>query len=87
VLQLARRPTEKRLVLGALSRAAEPAALATALPLLTDGLLGDEAALAIVAIARRLDDPATARDALQRVLETSRHSGARESAQEILEAR
>jgi hypothetical protein len=74
------------LVLGALSGAESEEALSLALPYLADGELTDEAALAVVGIARRLNvRSATVREALQQVLETSQHALVRQRAQEILE--
>lgn len=59
-MKLARRPEEKRMVLGILGGIASGQSLALVVPVLDDAALADEACLAVVLIAEKLDDSANA---------------------------
>jgi len=87
-LDLAPRPEEKRLVLGALGNVGTAEALSLVTPLLSDAAVAEEAALATIAIAARIKEEAAdqAREALNKVLTGPASQAAREGAQKVLDS-
>ncbi len=85
-LGLARRPDEKKLVLGGLAGVAHPEALKAVLPLLDDAAVRAEAGQAALRIARAIapSDPASAEAAAKRVLAAAGDAELRRQAQELL---
>jgi HEAT repeat protein len=88
VVAIARRPDEKRLILGALGGGKNVEALELVVALMDSEGLTEEAALAAVALAEKLDKKAakSVRAAMQKVLEKSKDEAARARAEEILKA-
>lgn len=88
LLELADRPQETRLVLGALSRVAAPEALDLVTPVLEYRAVAEEAGLAAVLIAENLkeDDMDKAEAAMKKVLERTRNETIRERAQKVLQS-
>ncbi|MGI6460189.1 MAG: HEAT repeat domain-containing protein [Candidatus Hydrogenedentales bacterium] len=89
-LQLARRPEEVKLVLGAWGALPEPGALATLMPYLEQADVRNEAALALIGIAGQVkkDNPehkALALDALNAVLANCDDTGIRDNAQKVID--
>lgn len=87
-LELAERPEEKRLVLGALGSAAQAKAATLAAALLDDPLLGEEAAVAVVRVAEKSEgaDAQTLRPLLEKVVSQSKSEQLRTRAKKALEA-
>lgn len=87
-LKLARRPEEKRLLLGVLGGIARPEALTLVLPALDQADLADEAAVAALAIAERLPDldPGRRRAVAQKVLAKSQSPAIRARAEALEKA-
>jgi HEAT repeat protein len=85
---LAERAEEKRMILSALAALKHPGALGLAEKFLDDGALKDEAAAAVVKIARELDRSHRGRalSALRKVLRVSRSKGVVREAREAIEA-
>jgi len=89
-LELARRPDEVKLVLGAWGTLPEPGALATLKPFLDQADVRNEAALAIIGVAGKVkkenaDHKALALDALNAVLAKCEDAGIRDNAQKVLD--
>ncbi len=89
-LQLARRPEEVKLVLGAWGALPEPGALATLMPYLEQADVRNEAALALIGIAGQVkkDNPehkTLALDALNAVLANCDDTGIRDNAQKVID--
>ena len=86
VTKLAKRPGEKRLVLGALSGLPTPASLALAVPLLDDPAVMEEAGLAAVMIAERIQeaDKDKIRAAMEKVGKTAKTPEIRKRAEKVL---
>jgi hypothetical protein len=87
-LELAPRPEERRMVLGALGDVASPKSLALAVGCLEDPAVADEAGAAVVRIAGRLsgDQRDQVRAALEHVLRRVRHPEVRARARQVLDA-
>ncbi len=87
-LSLANRPQEKRLVLGILGGVATPQALELVASAIDQSATADEAALAAVMIADRIEDGDTAqtRAAMEAVLRGTENRQVRERAKKIIEA-
>jgi len=87
-LRLAKRPQEKRLVLGALGLADDPKALSLIAPLLDQDELVEEAALAAVQVAERIKqaDKGEVRAVLERVVQKSKNAEVVQRAQKLLSA-
>jgi len=87
-MKLARRPEEKRMVLGVLGGIGTPEALALVLPAIDDPALTDEACLAAVLIAEKPDglDQARRRTVLQQALAKAKEPEIRQRAQEALKS-
>jgi HEAT repeat protein len=85
-MAVARRPDEKKLVLGAMGDLKSPEALKRVLPLLADENLKEEASAAAVKIAKALNgNPKPAiRDAMEKVLAASKNAGTRKDAEDVL---
>jgi HEAT repeat protein len=85
-LAAAKRPDDKRMVLGALSDLKSPKALAMALPLMADDSLREEAAAAAVKIAKNLPGGPNAeiKAAMEKVLAASKNDGTRKAAEDII---
>jgi HEAT repeat protein len=85
-MAVARRPDEKKLVLGALGDLKSPEALQRVLPLVADENLKEEASAAAVKIAKALNGnpKAAIRDAMEKVLAASKNAGTRKDAQDVL---
>jgi len=85
-MELAERAEDKRLVLGGLGTADSPEALKLVMAYLKDPALQNEAALAVVQIAGRLQerDKARAREAVKAVLAVIKDPRIRRAAQEIV---
>jgi len=83
---LAKRPDDKKLVLGALSNVQTVESLRLVVPCLGDAALAEEASAAAVKIAEKVAD--SAKDltlkAMKKVLEQSKNDGVRKKAEEIL---
>jgi HEAT repeat protein len=88
VMELAKRPQEKRLVLGILGTIAEPGALAIATPAIDDRALADEAALAAVMIAEKIKDGSKdeIRAAMDKVLEHAKNQEIRDRAKKVVDS-
>jgi len=86
-MDLAKRPQEKRLALGVLSGVATPEALALVVPRLEDLSLVEEAALAAVMIAEKIEGGADGqiRSAMEKVIEKAKSEEVRQRAQAILD--
>ncbi len=87
-LELAQRPAEKRLVLGALGGAAQAKAATLAAALLDDPSLCEEAALAVVRVAEKAEgsDAQTLRPLLEKVQSKSKSQEVRSRAKKALDA-
>jgi HEAT repeat protein len=85
-LKLARRPEEKRGVLGVLGGIAAPEALALVLPTIDDAELADEASVAALEIVEKLPklDPARRRAVAEKVLARSQSPAIRARAETLL---
>jgi len=85
-LAAAKRPDDKRMVLGALSDLKSPKALAMALPLMADDSLREEASAAAVKIAKNLPGGPNAeiKAAMEKVLAVSKNDGTRKAAEDII---
>ena len=88
VLKLAKRPQEKRLVLGVLGGIGTPASLALVLPALDDPALAEEAGLAGVMIAEKMQggNKDEVRTALEKVLKCTKSQKIRKRARQILKS-
>jgi hypothetical protein len=86
VLKLARRPEEKRMVLGVLGSQARPEALSLVAPAMEDPVLADEACLAAVLIVEKLNqaDPGRRRAILEKARDRAREPQIRERALQAL---
>ena len=86
-LELAQRPEDKRLVLAGVGNIGSLEALQTVAPFLTDDAIREEAAAAVVSIARRLTGASAGqvRLHLQQVREVSKNEPVRKQAQELLD--
>jgi len=84
---LAKRPEEKKMVLGALANQNSLEALKLAEPCLADDALKEEASQAVVRIAQRLDDNGkkAAKDALEKVVQVSKNGDLLNDAKGLLE--
>ena len=87
-MKLAKRPEEKRLVLGVLGAVATPQSLAMAVPALDDPALAEDAALAAVLIAENIKggDKEQTRAALQKVLKQAKSPKTRDRAKKALDS-
>ena len=87
-LKLAKRPAEKRLVLGALGGIATPESLELLVPLLDDAGLCDEAALAVVMIAEQMKggDRGKLRGAVEKARSAAKDPQVRERVQSVLQS-
>jgi HEAT repeat protein len=88
-LSLAKRPQEKRLVLGVLGGVATPQSLALVTPAIDQPGLADEAGLAAVMIAEKMTtsgDKSALRSAMEKVLRSTKSPKIRERAQKVLNA-
>jgi HEAT repeat protein len=85
-LAAAKRPEDKRLVLGALGGVKSIAALTLAAPLLADNELKEEAATAVTQIAKAMTSSLTAaeRPALEQVIKITANDRTRREAQDVL---
>ena len=85
-LRLAKRPQEKRLVLGALGLADDPKALSLIAPLLDQAELVEEAALAAVQVAEKVKqaDKSEVRAVLERAIQKSNNAEVVERAKKLL---
>jgi HEAT repeat protein len=88
VLDLAKRPQEKRLVLGVLGGVADPEAMGLVLPVLEDASLAEEAGLAAVMIAERIQDGSKdeIRTAMEKVLESASNQDTRQRAKKAVDS-
>lgn len=88
VMNLAKRPQEKRLVLGVLGGVARPQSLALVIPTLDNPALAEEAGLAAVMIAEKMQDgnKEQIRAAMEKVLKCAKSQQIRQRAQKILES-
>ena len=86
VMKVARRPEEKRMVLGVLGGVPTPESLALILPAMDDPQLNDEACLAAVLIAEKLSDPVRRRSVLQQARDKAKDSQIRQRAEEALKS-
>lgn len=86
-MTLAKRPQEKRLVLGVLGGVPSSEALALVTPALDDPQVANEAGLAAVLIGEKMDqpDPAAIKAALEKVLKSAASEAVHQRAQELLE--
>ena len=86
LMQQARGPQDRKLILGALARVGHPAALKLVEPLLADAAVKAEAELAALSIARTIAgaDPEAARAAMAKLLATSKNADLRTQAQKII---
>jgi HEAT repeat protein len=88
-LSLAKRPQEKRLVLGVLGGVATPQSLALVAPAIDQPGLDDEAGLAAVMIAEKMTtsgDKSALRSAMEKVLGAAKSQQIRQRAQKVLDA-
>jgi HEAT repeat protein len=87
-MKLARRPEEKRMVLGVLGSLGTSEALALARPALDDPLLTEEACLAVVLIVEKMTGPARGshRAILEKARDRSQEPQIRARAQQVLES-
>jgi len=85
-MEMAKRPDDKKLVLGALSNVQTVESLRLVVPCLGDAALAEEASAAAVKIAEKVADSAKdlTRNAMKKVLEQSKNDGVRKKAEEIL---
>ncbi|MGB3194664.1 MAG: HEAT repeat domain-containing protein [Phycisphaerae bacterium] len=85
-MKLAKRPEDKKLVLGALSNVQTVESLRLVVPCLGDAALAEEASAAAVKIAGKVADSAKdlTRDAMQKVLQQSKNDNVRKEAEMIL---
>jgi HEAT repeat protein len=83
---LAKRPDDKKLVLGALSNVQTVESLRLVVPCLGDAALAEEASAAAVKIAGKVADSAKdlTRNAMQKVLQQSKNDNVRKEAEDIL---
>jgi HEAT repeat protein len=88
VMRLAERRQEKRLVLGVLGGIATPESLAVVTPALDQPTLAQEAGLAAVMIAEKMDsgNKAEVRAAMQKVLQSAKSGQIRQRAQKVLDS-
>jgi HEAT repeat protein len=88
VFNLASRPQEKRLVAGVLGGVATPQSLAVVLAILEDEALVEEAGLAAVLIAEKMEggDKAQIRKAMEKVSQVVKGSPIRDRAQKVLKS-
>ena len=88
VMGLAKRPQEKRLLLGVLGGIGTAESLALVAPLLDDPGLNEEAALAAVMIAEKISDgdQDTIRAAMEKVAKGAKSQKIRDRAQEVLKS-
>jgi len=88
VISLAKRPQEKCLVLGVLGGIPTPPSLALVTPALDEAALAEEAALAAVMIAEKIQDgnKDEIRAAMEKVLKSAKGRQIRQRAQKILES-
>ena len=86
VMGLAKRPDDRKLVLGALSNVQTVESLRLVVPCLGDAALAEEASAAAVKIAGKVADSAKdlTRDAMQKVLQQSKNNKVRKEAEDIL---
>ena len=87
-MKLAKRPEEKRLVLGVLGKVATPQSLALVVPALDDPALAEDAGLAAVLIAGNIKggDKEQTRSALQKVLQQAKNPKTRDRAKKALDS-
>ncbi len=87
-LELAVRPTEKQLVLGTLGTLDTPEALALAVPAIDDATLAQDAALAAVMIAERIEggEADAIRTAMEKAIKVAKEQEIRDRAQKVLDA-
>lgn len=87
-MSLAKRPQEKRLVLGVLGGVATPESLALATSAVDQAGLAEEAGLAAVMIAEKIGkgEPPKTRDAMQKVLRSAKGPKIRQRAQKVLDS-
>ena len=87
-MELAKRPHEKRLVLGVLGGVATPASLAVVVPALDDSALVNEAGLAVVSIAEKMKEGSKdeLRTAVRKVLKTTKNQQVRRRAEQVLKS-
>ncbi len=87
-MELAPRVTEKRLVLGALGTLDTPEALALAVPAIDEAPLAQDAALAAVMIAERIEggEAEALRTAMEKVVKIAKEQEIRDRAQKVLDA-
>ena len=87
-MNLAKRPQEKRLILGKLGGGAAAPSLVLVAPALDDPALADEAALAAVMIAERSQDgdAGELRGAMEKVRKLAKDKGLRDRAQKVLQS-
>jgi len=86
-MSLAKRPEEKRLVLGVLGGVATPESLALVAPAIDQPGLANEAGLAAVMIAEKMGgDKSAVRPALEKVLKGAKSQQIRQRAQKVLDA-
>jgi HEAT repeat protein len=85
-MAVAKRPDEKRLVLGAMGDLKSPEALQKVLPLVADEDLKEEASAAAVKIAKALNGnpKAAIQNAMEKVLAASKNAGTRKDAEDVL---
>jgi len=85
-MELAKRPDDKKLVLGALSNVQTVESLRLVVPCLGDAALAEEASAAAVKIAGKVADSAKdlTRNAMQKVLQQSKNDNVRKEAEKIL---
>jgi len=85
-LDAAKRPDEKKGVLGALAEVRDPAALAAVVPCLSDPALANEACNAAVRIGRDIVDryPEPVKAAMRKVMETTKDQNTRKFAEETI---
>ena len=88
VIKLAKRPQEKRLILGVLGGVAEPKSLILVTPALDDSAVKEEAGIAAVMIAETIKDgdQEALRAAMEKVLKTARNQQTRDRAQKVLDS-
>ena len=85
-MAVARRPDEKKLVLGAMGDLKSPEALQRVVPFLADENLKEEASAAAVKIAKALNGnpKAAIQNAMEKVLAASKNAGTRKDAEDVL---
>jgi hypothetical protein len=89
VVRLAKRPQEKRLVLSVLGACGAPQALPLVTPALDDPAVAEEAGLAAVMIAEKMQGRSKeeTRAAMEKVLESVKDPGVRDRAKKVLASR